>query len=145
MSGAPKFVKFVSCVEGRLQSRWDATGLFFGARLSSPNEVAGGADPIVWYPDQVIPLTDEFVRLYSRELEQAVAMGDLVVRTEADFTAFEDKRLTERKRRDEERKAKADAEAKAKAEAEASGSTSANSSDESEKNSAAVAAKGTRK
>jgi hypothetical protein len=108
---APQFVKFVRSVEGRLVGRWDAGPYhYFGARLGS-NEERAEDKPIIWDTQQVIPLTQEFVIRFGRELGRALRHGDLKVASEAEYTAW----LAV----DERREAAADAKRKATAPAEA--------------------------
>lgn len=116
---APKFVRFVSAVTGRLVSRWGAGRTYFGAKVATPDEVKEGAAPIVWDTERVYGLTDDFCRRYSRELEQAIAHGDLLERSQKSFDAFEKKRQEQREKR---RKEIAEAEKKA---AESQGSDAA--------------------
>jgi hypothetical protein len=85
---APQFVRFVSSVEGRLVSRWDAQGSSFGARVATAAERAEGAEPIVWDTECVVPLTAPFCAKYDRELRNALKHGDLVERSRADWEAW---------------------------------------------------------
>lgn len=85
---APKFVAFVRSVEGRLVGRWDVgSAHYFGARLGSNDERAAD-QPIVWDTEQVIPLTQEFVVRFGRELGRALRLGDLLKATEPEYTAW---------------------------------------------------------
>lgn len=85
---APKFVKFVRCVEGRLVGRWDVgSAHYFGARLGSNAERADDK-PIVWDTDVVTPLTQEFCVRFGRELARALRLGDLKSATEEEYSAW---------------------------------------------------------
>lgn len=113
---APKFALFVSSVEGRLVSRWDAPSSSFGARVATAEERKAGSEPIVWDPACVVPLTEQFAAKCDRELRNAFKNGDLKKRTEADWRAWlelDEKRETERVAALE----KAEAEAKVAAQA----------------------------
>lgn len=85
---APLFVRFVSSVEGRLVSRWDANGSSFGARVATAVERAEGAEPIVWDTECVVPLTAAFCARFDRELRNALKAGDLRERTREDWQAW---------------------------------------------------------
>lgn len=89
-----RFVRFVSSVTGRVVSRWD-TGKPFGARITTEKERQDGAPPIVWDTERVIPLSAEFCERFARELNQAVAHGDLKERTLAEYEAQEKQRRRE--------------------------------------------------
>lgn len=83
------FAAYVSSVEGRLVSRWDVgPWSYFGARVASAEERARGAEPIVWEPDRVIPLTAEFCARFERELRDALANGDLKQRSAEEYAAW---------------------------------------------------------
>lgn len=83
------FAAYVSSVEGRLVSRWDVgPWSYFGARVASAEERAKGAEPIVWEPERVIPLTAEFCQRFERELRDALANGDLRKRTAKEHEAW---------------------------------------------------------
>jgi hypothetical protein len=92
-------VFFVSPVAGRLVSRPGAPHAYVGARLTSAEERAAGAEPFVWDPAAVVPFSRvEFAR-YERELSGAVRRGDLVARKLEDFEAWtkvQETRETER-------------------------------------------------
>jgi hypothetical protein len=87
-AAAPLFVRFVSSVEGRLVSRWDANGSSFGARVATAVERADGAEAIVWDTECVVPLTAAFCARYDRELGNALKHGDLVERTREEWEAW---------------------------------------------------------
>lgn len=90
MPSAPvvEFTRFVSSVEGRVVSRWDAPGSVFGAKVATLEERKAGAEPIVWDPERVVPLTAAFCARFERELRNAVRNGDLRERTRADWEAW---------------------------------------------------------
>jgi len=71
------FTRFVSSVEGRLVSRWDAPGACFGARLATFEERKAGAAPFTWDTECVVPLMGAFCAKYDRELRNALRGGDL--------------------------------------------------------------------
>jgi hypothetical protein len=85
---APQFVRFVSSVEGRLVSRWDANGSSFGARVATSVERAEGAEAIVWDTACVVPLTAAFCARFDRELRNALKAGDLVERSREDWLTW---------------------------------------------------------
>lgn len=85
---AVTFTRFVSSVEGRLVTRWDAQGSSFGARVATAEERAAGDAPISWDPTCVVPLTPQFCAKFDRELRNAIRNGDLKERTEADWQAW---------------------------------------------------------
>jgi len=85
---APQFALYVSCVKGRLVSRWDAPSSSFGARIATPEERAAGSEPIVWDEECVVPLLPTFAARFDRELRNAFRNGDLRKRTEADYAAW---------------------------------------------------------
>src|SRR5689334_4165539 len=85
---APEFVRFVSSVEGRLVSRWDANGSSFGARVATSEERKAGVEPIVWDEACVIPLTAAFCARFDRELRNAIRNGDLLERSAEDHAAW---------------------------------------------------------
>jgi hypothetical protein len=107
-AAAPQFVRYVSCVKGRLVSRWDAPSACFGARVSTFPEREAGAESIVWDEDCVIPLTAQFCARFDRELRNAVRNGDLRERKAEDHAAW----LKLEETRENERFAKAEAAAK---------------------------------
>jgi hypothetical protein len=85
---AIEFARYVSSVEGRLVSRWDANGSSFGARVATAAERAEGAEAIVWDTECVVPLTAAFCARYDRELRNALKHRDLVERTREDWLAW---------------------------------------------------------
>jgi hypothetical protein len=85
---AIEFARYVSSVEGRLVSRWDANGSSFGARVATAAERAEGAAAIVWDTECVVPLTAAFCARYARELRNALKHGDLVQRSREDWEAW---------------------------------------------------------
>jgi hypothetical protein len=98
------FAKYVSAVEGRLVSRWDAgPHSYIGARVTSMAERATGAEPIVWDTAVVLPLTAEFCQRFERELRDAIRNGDLIERSAAEYQGW----LQVEKKRDEEQAAAA--------------------------------------
>lgn len=84
----PVFVRFVSSVEGRLVSRWDAPQSFIGARWHSPEETKETGQRVAWDTDAVVPLTDAFCARFDKELRCALRDGDLLERTEEDYKAW---------------------------------------------------------
>lgn len=98
-AAAPQFAIYVSSVKGRLVSRWDAPSSCFGARITTADERAAGADPIIWDEECVVPLLASFVARYDRELRNAFRNGDLLKRTAGDHAAWlrlEEQRESER-------------------------------------------------
>lgn len=117
----PKFVKFVSAVEGRLATRWGGLGSYFGATVATPDQVAQGAAPITWDTKRIYGLTSDYCVRYSRELDQAMRDGDLVERKVAEFEAQAKAEgdAREKRRKDRERAAEKEAAEREKAEKKA--------------------------
>jgi hypothetical protein len=81
-------VFFVSPVAGRLVSRPGAPHAYIGARITTAEERAEGAEPFVWDLETVVPFSAPEFQRYERELRAAVRRGDLVARSAEDFTAW---------------------------------------------------------
>ena len=107
------FARYVSSVPERLVTRWDNPLLYLGARRANAEELKAGSDPILWEPERVIPLTQDFCIKFSRELRKAIQAGDLIERTQKDFENWT--RLEERieEQREAERQQQAQAAAQA--------------------------------
>lgn len=84
---APKFVRYVSSVEGRLVHRWDAPDSLIGAKYVPEDAREPGDPAVVWDTAKILPLTDEYCRKYVIELRKSISRGDLIERTEADYLA----------------------------------------------------------
>jgi hypothetical protein len=84
----PKFERYVSPVKGRLVSRWDSLGSNIGARVTTPEQRAAGADPVIWDEELVLGLTEQFCARFNKELRQALRNGDLKERNEDDYRAW---------------------------------------------------------
>lgn len=89
------FVKFVRSVEGRAAaffgsgSRERANDLIGARRLPlTPEDRAAGKPSIEWDTERVTPLTEEYYRLYRKEVDRAIKHGDLVEATEAEWKAW---------------------------------------------------------
>lgn len=99
---AVEFVRFVSSVEGRTVSRWDAPGAYFGAKVATLEERKAGATPVIWDEERVTPLTAQFCARYERELRNALKNGDLKDRKREEYEAWlkvEEKREAEHLKR----------------------------------------------
>lgn len=108
-------VFFVSPVAGRLVSRPGAPHAYVGARITTQEERADGAEPFVWDPETVVPFSAPEFQRYERELRAAVRRGDLLERTPEDFAAWgKAQEQREAKREAELAKAAKAAEAEAK-------------------------------
>lgn len=112
------FVKFVRAVKGRLVPHWGASG-YFGAKLASPDAQANGAEAVTWDENRVYGITEDVYRSHVREIDQAIALGDLKVASRADHDAFVKAKKEAREKRAKAKEAEAKAAAKAKADAEA--------------------------
>ncbi len=110
MAEQPSFVRFVSCVEGRLCPRFGAPRRkYFGVHFSTPEELAAGADKFQFRPKHIQGLDDAYCRKYARELEEALRNGDLIERSRADFDAFVNARAEARAAREDAREKAAQA------------------------------------
>ena len=74
MAGAPQIAFSVHSVEGRVVPRY-GTDELIGAERSYDKR---GRATITWQPERVIPLTEDYVAHYQRELLHHLEHGDLV-------------------------------------------------------------------
>jgi Zn-dependent peptidase ImmA (M78 family) len=107
---APKFALYVRSVEGKAVARY-GTREMVGAVRVEPTK-------IVWDTEAVIPLSEEYVATYQRELRRHLTRGELKRATEAEYQAYLKAKEAKAKKEAEalpadERKAIAEATAKA--------------------------------
>jgi hypothetical protein len=84
MSDSP-FAIFVSCVEGRLVSRF-GTSCYVGADFDKDNNLRFDVDMVVAIPHAEMAV-------YRREYEKHLRCGDLLARTVEDFESYQTKLL----------------------------------------------------
>lgn len=115
MGEALKFAFYVSAVAGHLVPRPNSNGReYFGAVVSSTDQQAAGAEPVIWDEERVIPILPEQASTFVREFARWFQNGALKKRTAKDFDAWikvEEKR--EEVREAEIKKVKDEAEAAA--------------------------------
>lgn len=109
---------FVSAVAGRLASRPGSPHAYIGARLTTAEEQAAGADIAVWDEKQIVAVPDQdYYGANTLSWMKLIRNGDVLERTEKDFKAYTQALAATEKKRDErlaeEAKQRAEAEAEA--------------------------------